>query len=314
MVGLGFSFIQTGSNLYFIDDKRVNIVDETSDVQPMVSVTMITYNHGEFIEQAIDGVLMQQTNFRIELIVGEDCSSDNTREILYQLQKKYPDKIILKLPESNLGVGVNSISNKLLCKGKYIAECEGDDYWTDPYKLQRQIDFLEMTRGAVAVCTNATADSLNNTKEMFFSENDDFFHKIGIDEIYEKNVFPTLTAVYNSEIIKKIIIHQNLDLLDWFSIVNILQIGDAYRLNFVSAHYRIHQYGVFSSKSDKQRLRSYVKTGLVIQKNKKLINREIFVNINNQRASKLFKLSLNEFNFLQIIKDFILLIKVRIAS
>jgi glycosyltransferase involved in cell wall biosynthesis len=149
MVGLGFSFDQTGENLYFIDDKRVNILDETSDVQPMVSVTMITYNHGEFIEQAIDGVLMQQTNFKIELIVGEDCSSDNTREILFQLQKKHPDKIILKLPESNLGIGVNSISNKLLCKGKYIAECEGDDYWTDPLKLQKQVNFLESNQNYV---------------------------------------------------------------------------------------------------------------------------------------------------------------------
>jgi glycosyltransferase involved in cell wall biosynthesis len=143
METIGFHFRKTGKNEYFIDNKRVELLDQTSKETPMVSVTMITYNHENYISQAIEGVLMQKTNFCVKLVIGEDCSSDSTREIVSKYQMLYPDRIILKLPEINLGVTFNSLSNKFLCTGKYIAECEGDDYWTDPLKLQKQVDFLE---------------------------------------------------------------------------------------------------------------------------------------------------------------------------
>jgi glycosyltransferase involved in cell wall biosynthesis len=143
MVNPGFEFKKLDKNNYLIDGKEVIVVDETSNDLPMVSVTMITYNHSKFIKQAIEGVLMQQTNFKVVLVIGEDCSSDETREIVTDYQRKHKDKIILKLPQYNLAININSISNKLFCKGKYIAECEGDDYWIDPLKLQKQVDFLE---------------------------------------------------------------------------------------------------------------------------------------------------------------------------
>jgi glycosyltransferase involved in cell wall biosynthesis len=143
LVNLGFKYKELSKQQYLIDGKRVAIVDETSDMLPMVSVTMITYNHEKFIKQAIEGVLMQKTSFKVVLVIGEDCSTDETRKIVCEYQRNNRDKIILKLPDENLGVNINSVSNKLFCKGKYIAECEGDDYWTDPYKLQKQVDFLE---------------------------------------------------------------------------------------------------------------------------------------------------------------------------
>jgi len=104
---------------------------------------MITYNHENYIRDAIEGVLMQKTSFPIELVIGEDCSTDNTRAICIEYQQKYPEIIRLLLPEKNLGANKNFINTLAACKGKYIALCEGDDYWTDPYKLQKQVDFLE---------------------------------------------------------------------------------------------------------------------------------------------------------------------------
>ena len=115
-------------------DKEQNIV---------VSVSMITYNHEKFIAEAIEGVIMQKTDFPFELVIGEDCSTDNKRAICIEYQKKYPDIIRLRLPETNQGMMLNWINNINSGRGKYIALCDGDDYWTDPYKLQKQVDFME---------------------------------------------------------------------------------------------------------------------------------------------------------------------------
>jgi glycosyltransferase involved in cell wall biosynthesis len=108
----------------------------------MVSVCMITYNHEKYIGQAIEGVLLQKCNFSLELIIGEDCSTDNTRKICEEYQRK--NNIIKLLPsETNLGIIPNFIRTLNSCSGKYIAICEGDDYWIDSNKLQKQVNFLE---------------------------------------------------------------------------------------------------------------------------------------------------------------------------
>jgi glycosyltransferase involved in cell wall biosynthesis len=110
---------------------------------PIVSVLMITYNHESFISQAIEGVLMQKTNFPIELIIGEDNSKDKTRSIVKEFEFKNPKIIVAQYPEMNRGAMNNFITVMQSARGKYIALCEGDDYWTDPYKLQKQVEFLE---------------------------------------------------------------------------------------------------------------------------------------------------------------------------
>ena len=110
---------------------------------PLVSVRMITYNHEKFIAQAIEGVLMQKTNFPFELIIGEDCSTDRTREIVVDYANRYPEIIKPILQERNVGANANSQSVREACTGKYVALCEGDDYWIDPLKLQKQVDFME---------------------------------------------------------------------------------------------------------------------------------------------------------------------------
>jgi glycosyltransferase involved in cell wall biosynthesis len=104
---------------------------------------MITYNHAPYIAQAIEGVLKQKVNFPIELVIGEDCSTDGTREIVFEYQKKYPDIIRVITSDKNVGGKKNSYRTMKACRGKYIAFCEGDDYWHHPSKLQKQVDYME---------------------------------------------------------------------------------------------------------------------------------------------------------------------------
>lgn len=111
--------------------------------EPLVSVEMITYNHAPYIARAIEGVLRQKTNFPIELVIGEDCSTDGTREIVFDYLGKYPDIVRVVTSDNNVGAAENSFRTEMACRGKYIAYCEGDDYWHDPYKLQIQAEYLE---------------------------------------------------------------------------------------------------------------------------------------------------------------------------
>lgn len=104
---------------------------------------MISYNQEAYIAQAIEGILMQRIGYPIQIYIGEDCSTDSTRDICIEYKNKYPDKITLLLPEKNQGVSCNFSTTLIACDAEYIAICEGDDYWTDPYKLQTQVDFLE---------------------------------------------------------------------------------------------------------------------------------------------------------------------------
>ena len=116
------------------------------NITPFVSIWMLTYNQEKFIEQCVESVMNQQANFEYKLFIGEDVSTDNTREICKRLKKKFPNKIELFLNDKNLGVNLNAkkvLEETFNSNAKYIALLEGDDYWTDPYKLQKQVDFLE---------------------------------------------------------------------------------------------------------------------------------------------------------------------------
>lgn len=109
--------------------------------KPFVSVKTITYNHEKFIAQCIEGIMMQKTNFAFEYIIGEDCSTDSTMEIVQEYARRYPDVIRIITAEKNVGAVENDNRTDRACRGKYVAFCEGDDFWTDPYKLQKQVDF-----------------------------------------------------------------------------------------------------------------------------------------------------------------------------
>ncbi len=112
--------------------------------KPLASVFMITYNHAPYIANAIDGVLKQKTNFQYELVIGEDCSTDGTREIVLKYYEKYPETIRLITSDKNIGAKQNGLRTERACRGKYMAFCEGDDYWHSPQKLQKQVEYLEL--------------------------------------------------------------------------------------------------------------------------------------------------------------------------
>jgi glycosyltransferase involved in cell wall biosynthesis len=115
--------------------------------QPLVSVAMITYNQASYIGRAIDSVLQQKVSFPIELIVGEDCSTDATREIVMNYQARNSRVIRVITSERNVGMFLNLKRVEDACIGRYIAYCDGDDWWHDPFKLQKQLDYLEHNRG-----------------------------------------------------------------------------------------------------------------------------------------------------------------------
>ncbi|UII31661.1 glycosyltransferase [Fulvivirga ulvae] len=124
---------------------------QVKTTEPLVSVCVQTYQHEPFIRQCLDSILQQKTNFTFEVLIGEDASKDETRNICIEYANKYSDKVRLFLHnrENNIRIDgtptgrFNFAYNLFSSKGKYIALCEGDDYWTDPLKLQKQIDFLE---------------------------------------------------------------------------------------------------------------------------------------------------------------------------
>lgn len=130
----------------------------------MVSVCCTTYNQEQFIAQTVESFLMQQTNFQFDIVIGEDCSTDSTGEILKSFTEKYPGKVKVITPEKNIGPHLNMVKAAEFCKGKYIALCDGDDYWTDPHKLQKQVDFLEQNPEYVICCHyTRVVDTYGNT-------------------------------------------------------------------------------------------------------------------------------------------------------
>lgn len=112
--------------------------------QMTVSIFLLTYNQEQFIAQTINSILMQKTNFNFQIVIGEDCSTDGTRSICKTFAEKYSNKIkLLPALEKNIGLIANYMRTIKACEGKYIAICDGDDYWIDENKLQKQVSFLE---------------------------------------------------------------------------------------------------------------------------------------------------------------------------
>ncbi len=128
-------------------DEQVDLLEDSSRLSsdPLVSVAMITYNHEPYIRQALDSVLMQEVDFDYEIVIGEDKSTDRTREIVIEYQQRHPDKIRLRLARENLyskGLKTPGVLVRAACRGQYIALLEGDDYWTDLRKLQKQVEIF----------------------------------------------------------------------------------------------------------------------------------------------------------------------------
>lgn len=165
---------------------------------PIVSIAIITYNQDKYIQTAIESILSQITDFSYEIIIGEDCSTDNTRSICEKYQQQYPDKIKLLLQDQNKGVIKNYFEVLELCNGKYIAQCAGDDYWTDNYKIQKQVDFLNVNESYGLVYTSFTKFFESNeqiVENLRLSENETSF-----EELVKGNVISALTVCFKKSI------------------------------------------------------------------------------------------------------------------
>ena len=172
---------------------------------------MITYNHEHYIREAIESVIMQKTDLKIELVIGEDYSTDKTRAICDKYAQMFPQLIRLLPSEKKMGVVPNFNRTLKSCTGKYTAICEGDDYWTDPYKLQKQVDFLEanpdfgLSHGECDSLDERTGEyikRINNkyANKYIYSNNLDPFENI----LLSRYIIRTATVVVRSELLNKI--------------------------------------------------------------------------------------------------------------
>lgn len=221
---------------------------------PLLSIVCITYNHEAFIGRAFEGFLMQKTKFNYEIIIGEDHSTDKTKDIINEYIRRFPYKIKLISSSHNEGAVANERKAMLLAKGKYIAFCEGDDYWTDHLKLQKQVDFLEQN-SEYSVCFHRwkrydteTNTWSNDDCEQLFKSEDNTGVDITIKMFLNSWITQPLTMVYRRD-------HFDLDIAlrykyyrDNHLIYHLLQKGKGYLFGFEGGVYNIHSDGIYSKK------------------------------------------------------------------
>jgi glycosyltransferase involved in cell wall biosynthesis len=210
---------------------------------PLVSIWMIAYNHEEFIEQAIESVLFQKTDFAFELVIGEDNSTDKTAEIIKNYQIRYPHLIKVIFNKPNVGVMQNMIQTMERCKGEYIAMLEGDDYWTNPLKLQKQINFLRINKKISFCFHNATVKYENGKVETHkFAELEE--REYHGKEIIKEWIVPTASVVFRNSELKFPDFAINCVHGDILLFLLILEKGPAYAFAEEWSVYRKNEHGV----------------------------------------------------------------------
>ena len=224
----------------------------TAHLEPLVSVWMITYNQEAYLAQAIDSVLMQETDFPFEIVIGEDCSTDRTRDICLKYQHQHPGRVRLVLHEKNVGLVCNFWETLQQCRGKYVAQLEGDDYWSDTKKLQKQVALLEAHPG-YSFCYHLfdhvdQAGQLEGEHKVPLSKEDlppDCETRMVIDAkwspvqtltlMFRRDAFPGMPAwIYH------------LPIFDWPLHFYLTRAGKGLFLNENMACYRSHSGGVWS--------------------------------------------------------------------
>lgn len=224
-----------------------------------VSIRCFTYNHERFIRQCLEGVVMQKTDFRFEAIVHDDASTDNTAAIIREYAEKYPD-IIKPIYETENQYSKHDGSLTRIMnahtRGKYIAMCEGDDYWTDPYKLQKQVDFLESHPDYV-MCSHLFDVYNERNKQLQKNDESSFTGKsYDLDTLINGEwYFQPLTVLFRFDAYDREHFASyglSMDVILYYELLR--RGGKGYCLPDVMAVYRIHDGGVWSLKSlDKQR-------------------------------------------------------------
>lgn len=220
-----------------------------------ISCHVITFNHRDYISNCIDGILMQKVNFTFEIVIGDDNSNDGTKEILLQYAKNYPDIIKLNLRKFR-GIGVPGKQNFLttldMCKGEYVSLCDGDDYWTDPFKLQKQVDFMEGNPD-YSICFHKVEVLKNGVLEK-----DDITKKVPetttIKDLAKGNYIHTCSVVFRNNLFDKLpnYFHKS-PVGDYFLHMLNARYGKIKFLDEYMGVYRLHEGSVWSSKKQNKR-------------------------------------------------------------
>ena len=223
----------------------------------LVSIVCITYNHEPYLRQTLEGFLMQETNFPVEIILAEDCSTDGTRSICEEYAAKYLEKIKYIYRDHNVGYNENEYEAMCAASGKYIAYCEGDDYWTDPLKLQKQVDFLE-AHPEYSVCwhrckhRNAkTGDERDDACAHILPKDADGMN-IDLDTYFSGWFTQPLTMVFRKDALDLSLYHSYKYFRDMHQMYHILKNGKGYLFAFVGGVRYVHDGGIASIRSAKQ--------------------------------------------------------------
>ena len=223
-------------------------------MKPLVSIFCITYNQKNFIAQALDSFVMQKTNFPFEIVVGDDASTDGTAEIIAQYAAQYSELIKPIYHAQNTGGHQNSIDVANKCSGKYVALCEGDDYWTDEYKLQKQVDFLE-SHPECTICfhpvnvhyeTKEKCDEFFPTPRMRFNKT-----TLELVDLLKRNFIQTNSVMYRWRFNKKETFESLWPIKDflpgdWYLHLLHAEIGKIGFLPDIMSVYRKHTNGIWN--------------------------------------------------------------------
>lgn len=236
---------------------------------PLVSVIMPTYNHEKYIAQAIESVLVQECDFKYQIIIGEDCSTDNTRAICETYAAQHPDKIILLSSTANLGLVLNYKQLFDASTTKYCAILEGDDYWTDTQKLQIQVDIMEQDDRIGLVHTRSC--SLYENGDLKVNMHLRQSQKVGKDFFEEiltsKYGITPLTVCFRKAVFDKYVnynfcIANNLKTIDFFLWNEMAMHTQFYFIDVITGHYRILSNSISNTK-DFEKFKEWYKKSIV---------------------------------------------------
>lgn len=227
------------------------------NIQPLVSICCITYNHVSYIRQCLEGFLMQKVSFPIEIVINDDCSTDGTTDIILEYEKKYPDIVKpIYHAENEYSKGVRGMFATYCfprAKGKYIALCEGDDYWTDPLKLQKQVDFMEANPDYSLCFHNAIRLNERLAKKEKISS---FCYlnksqRISIESIIADWCMPTASLFFRMESLEKVEIPRFYS-GDYTLELVLASVGKVYYIDEYMSVYHINSGGISGSISAKK--------------------------------------------------------------
>jgi len=239
------------------------------DTTPFVSISCITFNHKDYIRQAIDGFLMQKTNFTFEVLIHDDASTDGTEEIIREYEAKYPEIIKPLYEKENQwtkGRIGSAVFNFPRAQGKYIALCEGDDYWTDPLKLQKQVDFLEGNPD-YALCFHPVKIWDEEKQKLI----DDYLTRevpetTDIYELAKGNYIHTPSVVFRSKTIKNLPDELfKSPVGDYFLHMLSAEYGKIKKLPNTMAVYRVSNSGVWSLQTADYRVAKWLKLLMLLK-------------------------------------------------